>query len=89
MRVFELLARRGDSQELASFAAAFEQALRAYQERDWPLALRRFEAFVEAYPDDPAGRIYVERCRLLIENPPGEAWDGVYSFASKEGDAEA
>jgi class 3 adenylate cyclase len=89
VRVFELLAKRGDSPLLVPFAAAFEDALRAYQERDWPLALLRFEAFVNEYPDDIAGRIYVERCRLLIQNPPNEAWDGVYSFASKEGGDEA
>ncbi len=85
VRVFELLAKRGDSALLVPFTAAFEDALRAYQERDWPLALRRFEAFMNEYPDDTPGRIYVERCRLLIENPPDEAWDGVYTFTSKEG----
>jgi adenylate cyclase len=89
VRVFELLAKRGDSALLVPFAAAFEDALRAYQERDWPLALQRFEAFMNEYPDDTPGRIYVERCRLLIENPPDETWDGVYTFASKEGGAAA
>jgi adenylate cyclase len=89
VRVFELLAKRGDSALLVPFAAAFDDALRAYQERDWPLALQRFEAFMNEYPDDTPGRIYVERCRLLIENPPDEAWDGVYTFTSKSGGAEA
>jgi hypothetical protein len=27
----------------------------------------------------------VERSRLLIKDPPNDAWDGVYSFESKEG----
>jgi adenylate cyclase len=89
VRIFELLAKRSDSALLGPFAAAFEDALRAYRERDWPPALRRFEEFVREYPDDTPGRIYVERCRLLIESPPDEAWDGVYSFASKDGSAGA
>jgi adenylate cyclase len=89
VRIFELLAERSDSALFGPFAASFEDALRAYRERDWPLALRRFEEFEKEYPDDTPGRIYVERCRLLIESPPDDAWDGVYSFASKGGETEA
>jgi adenylate cyclase len=89
VRIFELLAERSDSALFGPFAASFEHALRAYRERDWSLALRRFEEFEKEYPDDTPGRIYVERCRLLIESPPDDAWDGVYSFASKDGATEA
>ena len=70
VRVFELLVNRADAAPLVPFVAAFEDALRAYHEQDWPLALFRFEAFVDEYPDDIPGRIYVERCRLLIKDPP-------------------
>src|SRR6185503_404490 len=57
VRVFELLAKRTDASPLVPFVAAFEEALRAYQERDWSLALWRFEAFVNEHPDDIPGRI--------------------------------
>ncbi len=89
VRIFELLAEPADAALFGPFAAAFEDALRAYRERDWQLALRRFEEFAKEYPDDAPAGIYMERCRLLIENPPDDAWDGVYSFASKDGGTEA
>ncbi len=70
VRVFELLVNLADASPLVPFVAAFEDALRAYHEQDWPLALFRFEAFVDEYPDDVPGRIYVERFQLLIKEPP-------------------
>ena len=27
--------------------------------------------------------VYIERCRIFIENPPDENWDGVWTMTSK------
>ena len=34
-------------------------------------------------PGDQASRLYVERCALLAQNPPDDAWDGVWVMTSK------
>ena len=83
VRVYELLSRSGASQALLPLTTAFAEALAAYKAKDWPSALRLFGEFVERYPHDRPGQLYVERCRRLIATPPGEAWDGVYSAETR------
>jgi len=89
VRIWELLARRSEAGALVTFASRFEEALRVYHGREWPRALDLFERFCIEYPTDTTARIYLERCQSLIEHPPGDAWDGVYTFATKHGDAES
>jgi adenylate cyclase len=81
--VFELLARAGDSAELRSFVAEFEEALRAYKERRWEEAYLLFLQFAHAHPDDQPTQIYLERCRQLMASPAPADWDGVFEMEHK------
>jgi adenylate cyclase len=88
VRISEVLARRSDGHALVTFAQRFEEGLRAYQNREWTRALELFDRFAVEYPTDTTARIYLERCQSLLEHPPDEGWDGVYTFTSKYGDVE-
>lgn len=46
-------------------------------------ALASFEQALEVDPSDGPARVYAERCRHYIENPPPEDWDGVFVMQTK------
>ena len=84
VRVFEVLGLKGTMDEdLRGRLAAFTSALERYRARDFTGALAGFEAILSGAPDDGPSKAYVERCRYFLEEPPGEAWDGVWHMKEK------
>lgn len=63
-----------DRQELLRL---YDQGLAAYRRRDFELALQYFLAAGEVDPTDGPSRLYVERTREYIANPPPMDWDFV------------
>ncbi|HEY9154664.1 MAG TPA: adenylate/guanylate cyclase domain-containing protein, partial [Opitutaceae bacterium] len=73
----------------------FEAGMAAYLRQDWDAALKAFRksAELEILPESVPGfldsarvtpaRVYVERCELLKQNPPGADWDGVWIMRTK------
>lgn len=57
---------------------SFEKGLVLCNERRWREALEIFDTL----PEDPAARVYADRCRNLLANPD-QTWDGVWNLASK------
>jgi adenylate cyclase len=64
----------------------FEEGLTFFQNKDWEEALARFRLSEKyeysskepaADPVNPS-QIYIQRCEQLIQQPPGENWDGVF-----------
>jgi len=83
VRIFELL---GPTSELETHRARierFHKGLEEYRSGEWERALRTFEELTRDYPQDPPSRIFVERCRDLLQQPPEGAWDGVYVMKTK------
>ena len=60
----------------------FELALRTYREQRWDEAMVIFEELV-ASRDDATSKIFIQRCRDMKANPPGENWDGVFKMLTK------
>lgn len=58
--------------------ALFEEGLALCYESKWQDALARFEKS----PNDPAARVYADRCRGLV-SVPDDTWDGVWNLTSK------
>ena len=85
---YEVFAERGqtssrEDQLLALFAAGLE----AYRAGDFALALGVFERSEELEAVAKPGhlnpsRLYQQRCRHLLANPP-ETWDGVWTLTAK------
>lgn len=61
----------------------FKSGLTKYRQRKWADAVQAFEEVLEFNPADKAAKIYIERCRVIAENPPGEDWDGVWVMEEK------
>ncbi|MGE5468686.1 MAG: GAF domain-containing protein [Ignavibacteria bacterium] len=61
----------------------FKAGLAQYRTRKWSEAAGKFAEVLALNPNDKAARLYVERCRHLADNPPGDDWDGVWVMESK------
>jgi len=83
--IHELLCRRTDARADAERrrAAAWESALAAYRRRDFATAIAGLEALLVERPDDRAVPIFLARCRVLRDAPPGARWDAVYEATEK------
>lgn len=76
--VYELLgAAEGAPNAVTS---PYEQALDDYFARRFDAAAQRLATFAES---DAPSRLLLGRCHRLIDDPPGESWDGVYTATSK------
>lgn len=80
MEVFTVQGRQGACQ-LAPIEV-FEAGIRLFREGNFAAALAEFEKARAAGLDDGLSAVYVERCEMLISEPP-EAWDGVWTMTKK------
>ena len=79
VRVFEVveLADHPLPADLDEALEHFQSGLRAYRNRDWSLAGEYFSAALEVRPDDGPSRLYLDRSRAHIADPPPTDWDFV------------
>ncbi len=68
---------------LGEVLGIFKDALSAYRARKWDPAIRLFNECLAINPNDKPSKLYVERARLLKENPPPEDWAGIWIMDSK------
>jgi adenylate cyclase len=63
----------------------FEKALSAYRQQDWNSAESQFKDLQLHYADtgEVLYDLYLERIALLRDNPPGDQWDGAFTFTKK------
>jgi adenylate cyclase len=60
----------------------FRDGIEKYQRGDWKLAVDAFGEALRANPDDALSNTYIERCRVLADDPPAD-WTGVWVMTSK------
>ena len=58
-------------------------ALEAYRRGEWALAVERWQAFCEAYPEDSIGRVFLARLRRWAGTGYPASWDGITELESK------
>ncbi|MDZ7842369.1 MAG: adenylate/guanylate cyclase domain-containing protein [Gammaproteobacteria bacterium] len=61
----------------------FTRGVDMYRGRRWPEAEEIFRSLIERYGDQDLYRLYIDRIRHFIAEPPPEAWDGVFEFQTK------
>jgi adenylate cyclase len=85
VRIFEVVADRekGVPPATEALLAAFTDALTLYKEGRFEEAREAFEALAVDHPDDGPIRLYVDRCREYLAEPPPPDWDGVYTMTTK------
>ena len=84
VKVFEVLDVAGKSDPTLMRAVDhFHTGLAAYQERKFAAAIGAFEQALREYPDDGPAKMYLERCRHFLAEPPADDWDGVWHLKEK------
>lgn len=61
------------------FNSIFERALDCCRAKKWSEAIELFESLI----DDPASKVYADRCRRLVEGSPTGDWDGIWNLDQK------
>ena len=83
VRIFELRGRGQPSADESAFIALFDVALQHYRSQQWDAAIAGFQACMAQRDTDYCSKKYIDRCRSMAEDPPGEGWDGVYTMKTK------
>jgi len=65
-----------------ALAAAYGEALAAYQGRQWQRTIDLAEGILRSTEDGPA-RVLLERARHFMSAPPPPDWDGVWTLTAK------
>jgi len=82
--IFEPLGlRETKADDILGEVAHYEQALGHYRHQRWEVAKEELAKLQEKYSNCQLYQLYTERVEHFIKNPPGEDWDGVYTFTTK------
>lgn len=91
--VYELVATRKDIvPETQSCLDLFDAGMKFYLNKDWSLAISKFEE-ASRYEINQPGKapgvstnpslVFIERCHYMQKTPPPDNWDGVYTMTTK------
>jgi adenylate cyclase len=61
----------------------FHQALRLYRKQDWDKVELQLLSLRNMSPQSKLYKVYAERTAYFRKEPPGENWDGVFTFKTK------
>ncbi len=64
----------------------YNKGLHYYRNKDFSNALSYFEECIKINANDGPSRVYIERCKEYIQNPPSDDWDGVFEMKTKWGE---
>ncbi|MCL2219916.1 MAG: CHASE2 domain-containing protein [Chitinispirillia bacterium] len=89
--VYELIGRKSEMpEEITDLLKIYNLGIEYYYKKEWAEALICFtkacemEPNAKAFPNKPnPSKRFAEACRMLIDNPPGDDWDGVEELLSK------
>ena len=59
----------------------FEKAMEFYLQKDFLKASEIFNNL--SLLDDKPSKVYLQRCKEYLQNPPEENWDGIYTLNEK------
>ena len=69
--------------EFLKWLQAYEEAIVKFRKRDFKDAKILFSHFLEFYPDDALGKMYLASALEFEQSPPDEAWNAVEVFKKK------
>jgi len=82
--VFEVMADKESApNKLVQLVELFNTGYAAYLEQNWDKAEEYFRMALRLDVNDGPSNEYMNRVKLFRENPPGEAWDGVFTMTTK------
>lgn len=83
--VYEVLDYHNDETfpNLMEVVNHFKSGLTTYREGKWDKAIRAFEEALRLNQNDKLSQIYIDRCKYLQENLPGDDWNSVWVMTTK------
>jgi adenylate cyclase len=63
--------------------ALYDEALKLYRSQQWHLAQEKFAALQARDPGRYLYELYAKRIAYCQANPPGDQWDGAFTFTAK------
>jgi adenylate cyclase len=69
--------------EFLKWLGTYEEGISKFREREFPAAKILFARFLEFYPKDNLGKMYLERALEYELNPPDESWTAAEIFTKK------
>ena len=82
--VYELLGRKGQVEpKMLQICAYFTEGINLYWNRQWDAAIAAFEKALAVKGEDKPSRVFIERCHIYQENPPGPDWQGEFVMETK------
>lgn len=77
--VYELVGKKeaGEANSVGELCREFTRGVQAYLRRDWAAGAEIFGQLRQKFPDDVPVELYLNRCRMYLEQPPGPDWKGV------------
>lgn len=83
-KVYELISLIGDktAQNAVEDLDFYFQGLELYRHKSFESALDYFKRTYEQFNDFPS-KVYMQRCKFYIDNPPNSDWDGVFELKTK------
>ena len=84
VEIYELIGLRDSvGVDTVKWIKLFEKGLELYFNRNFSDAIKYFSGALKLNSNDMAARVFIDRCRSLLENPPPEDWDGVFVMKTK------
>ncbi len=65
------------------FCYQYEKALSLYFESKFKEAIKEFEKALDMRRGDKSCKLFIERCKNYLKNPPGKNWDGSFEMKTK------
>ncbi|MCK4295690.1 MAG: hypothetical protein KAX28_03420 [Candidatus Marinimicrobia bacterium] len=61
----------------------FIKGIELYWDRKWKEAIKQFELAISVNGQDPPSKVFIERCKIYTDNPPGDDWQGEFVMTTK------
>jgi class 3 adenylate cyclase len=84
VEVYEVMGEvEGAPPQVMELREGYEQALEAYQQHNWSVAISKFEAMLQRFAGDGPSEAMAARSRQFAQAPPPASWDGVFDILTK------
>jgi len=82
--IFEPMGPKGEVDKAArDELKIYQQAVKLYRAQNWDMAELQFLNLQKMSPERALYRVYAERIVHFRQEPPGQDWDGVFTFKTK------
>jgi adenylate cyclase len=84
INIYEVICRTSDvTDDVQSEVYKSEKALNYYFDQQWTKAAELFEELKNQYPTKKMYHLFLERIAYYRQCPPGDDWDGAYTYTGK------